>query len=382
MGKRVNDRDDAVDTCLGQYLTDGIIVLKIDVLGKQHLALIAVQAFNDGHRLCPKRHTYACTDLVAGLLRNVLQHTVNDIVGGEAHKVTVTASHHALEDKHVTVALQHGVIAEIVCQYLITLGDGQVVWRSVECPWHVEPVKGVVALCAVEKSPVYDGAYHGKDVVHGVAPSGCPYPALGAVVELSIDGGVLVHKGVFQLHEFLEGGNVLGGDGADGKGVVLHLADAALVFLEAFHLVYDTTVVGSLMFVGLLLFNEFPAPYSKASLYNLAVLYLEGIGMVVGKYELLQPLVGGTDVKLLGDKAGYLHHGAVQAKLFLIGHQSHTEAVALTLAAPVVGVDGQLTCGLDVRPCTIITDAEIYGCLVGHIVFGGLGADKSGNLHV
>ena len=47
MGKRVNDRDDTVDTCLGQYLTDGIIVLEIDVLGKQHLALTAVQAFND-----------------------------------------------------------------------------------------------------------------------------------------------------------------------------------------------------------------------------------------------------------------------------------------------------------------------------------------------
>ena len=151
---------------------------------------------------------------------------------------------------------------------------------------------------------------------------------------------------------------------------------------EAFHLVYDTTVVGSLMLVGLLLFYELPAPDGKASLYNLAVLHLEGVGMVVGKYELLQPLVGCTDVKLLGDKACYLHHGAVQAKLFLVGHQSHTEAVALTLTAPVVGIDGKFTCGLDVRPCTIITDAEIYGCLVGHVVLGGLGADKSGNLHV
>ena len=293
---------------------------------------------NDGHRLCPKRHTDACPDLVAGLLRNVLQHTVNDIVGGETHKVTVTASHHALEDEHVAVVLQRGVVAEIVCQHLVTLGDGQVVWRSIERPRHVEPVKGVVALCAVEKSPVYDGAYHGKDVVHGVAPSGHLYPAFGAVVELAIDGGVLVHEGVFLLHEFLEGGNVLGGDGTDGKGVVLHLADAALVFLEAFHLVYDTTVVGSLMLVGLLLFYELPAPDGKASLYNLAVLHLEGVGMVVGKYELLQPLVGCTDVKLLGDKACYLHHGAVQAKLFLVGHQSHTEAVALTLTAPVVGI--------------------------------------------
>ena len=136
------------------------------------------------------------------------------------------------------------------------------------------------------------------------------------------------------------------------------------------------------MFVGLLLFNELPAPYGKPGLYNLAVLHLEGIGMVIGEDKLLKPLVGGTDIKLLGDKTGYLHHGAVQAKLFFIGYQCHTEAVALTLAAPVVGVDGQLTCGLDVRPCTIITDAEIYGCLVGHVVLGGLGADKSGNLHV
>ena len=224
MGKRVNDRNNAVDTCLGQYLTDGIIVLEIEVLGKQHLALVAVQAFNDGHRFCPKRHTDTCPDLVAGLLRNVFQHTINDVVGCEAHKVTVTASHHALEDEHVAVALQQGVFAEIISQHLVTLGDGQVVWCSVERPRHVEPVKGVVALCAIEKSPMDDSTYHGKDVVHGVATSGCPYPAFGAVVKLSVDGGVLVNKGVFLLHELLEGGNVLGCDGADGKGVVLHLS--------------------------------------------------------------------------------------------------------------------------------------------------------------
>ena len=42
MGKRVNDRDDAFDTSLGQYLTDGIIVLEIEVLRKQRLTFTAV----------------------------------------------------------------------------------------------------------------------------------------------------------------------------------------------------------------------------------------------------------------------------------------------------------------------------------------------------
>ena len=104
-------------------------------------------------------------------------------------------------------------------------------------------------------------------------------------------------------------------------------------------------------------------------------------GMVVFLYQAFEPAAVYATVVLFRDEMGDLLHVLVEVHLLFLRHQGHAGLVALPFRAPVVGVDGQLACGLDVHAADV-PDTEIDPCLVGDVVLGGGLSDECGHFHI
>ena len=105
------------------------------------------------------------------------------------------------------------------------------------------------------------------------------------------------------------------------------------------------------------------------------------IGMVVFLYQPLEPVAVHATVVFLGDKVGYLLYVSVEVHLLLLRDQYYTGLVALFFRAPVVGVDGQLACSLDIYP-TDVPDTEIDTGLIRHVVLGRCLSDECRHFHI
>lgn len=135
------------------------------------------------------------------------------------------------------------------------------------------------------------------------------------------------------------------------------------------------------MCVEFLCLDIFVNPNADAGLDEFTVAQLEGVGVMISEDQILQPFVGRADIELTRDYLGNLKHLLVEPETHLIWDEAYAPFVTLTLAAPVVRVDGKFTGCLYVGMRPFVTDTEIDGCLVCYIVLGCFVSDKSGYSH-
>ena len=129
------------------------------------------------------------------------------------------------------------------------------------------------------------------------------------------------------------------------------------------------------------LVDVFPYLAREQVLVDLVAAPSVDVGMVVFLYQAFEPVAVHATVVLFRYEVGDLLHVLVEGHLLLLRHQSHAGLVALPLRAPVVGVDGQFACGLDVHTADV-TDTEIDPCLVGDVVLGSGLPDECGHFHM
>jgi hypothetical protein len=106
-----------------------------------------------------------------------------------------------------------------------------------------------------------------------------------------------------------------------------------------------------------------PCPFGERFAWWCIALRRKGIGMVVGKYQPLQPCGGGSDIIVLSYEVGNFLDLCVEGIPHLVIYQCDTVLVPLSLRTPVVGIDLKFAGALDIK--SLITDTKVDGCTTG-----------------
>ena len=109
----VNHSDNTIYPGTLQDSTYCHVELEVKTSGEKRFVLTMVMAIDNSHRLRDKRNPYNSTLLALGLDGDIFQNTVNDVLGGESHKITMTAAYHALEHEHVPILCKFGIIRQV-----------------------------------------------------------------------------------------------------------------------------------------------------------------------------------------------------------------------------------------------------------------------------
>lgn len=131
-----------------------------------------------------------------------------------------------------------------------------------------------------------------------------------------------------------------------------------LVLLEAGDLGHQSSGVALLMTVKALAPKIPLCPVREGSAFRHPIAHIVGIRVVVGEDDLAQPVGVRSDVIIACyDACKFLDLCVKEVSGIIIDH-GDTALVALPLLAPVIGIDMEFACALDVKP--IVTDTEIY----------------------
>ena len=346
--------------------------------GEQGVLQILV-AFKYLPCLLVERYTHRIGMLHLRLLRDVLHETVHDIGLGQPVQVAHAASYQALEHEDVTVDRVGSSHAAQVCiVHLVPLFECQVERVAVHRPGNLVLVEGIVPCQSALDAPLDDGADAVERARHAVL--GTLLPDI-AVLLVPVEYGIHVHIFVFLLHPQLEVPDVVSRYGIDAEvkaPLMQHLVAETLV---AQHLVEIVEVVLAAFVRERCFLDVSPYLVREQVLVGPVAAPRVDVGMVVFLYQAFEPVAVHAPVVLFRYEVGDLLHVLVEGHLLLLRHQSHAGLVALPFRAPMVGVDGQFTCGLDVHTADV-TDTEIDPCLVGDVVLGGGLPDECGHFHM
>jgi hypothetical protein len=117
-----------------------------------------------------------------------------------------------------------------------------------------------------------------------------------------------------------------------------------------------------------------------AVLVALLALHVVDVGMVVLQQEILEPLAVSTSVIGVGDEFRDGLHLLFELLLDGSVDERHPGLVALPFRTPMVGIDGQFACRLEVD--TYVSHSEIHMGCGRHVVLGCRLPDKCGNFHI
>ena len=128
--------------------------------------------------------------------------------------------------------------------------------------------------------------------------------------------------------------------------------------------------VALLMAVKVLALKVSLSPYDKRFAFHHATAHLIGIGMVVGKDKSFEPVGVCSDIVFPGYDACKLLDACIKEVSGIVINKSDTVLVALSVLAPVIGIDLKFACALDIKP--FITDSEIYRSTACKVVLRGI----------
>ena len=288
-------------------------------------------------RFICQRYTDSARAFLDCLQWNILQTITAHILRREGYEVWMSASYHALKNKHITVLHEVRAVWQVTIIDFVTLFDGQIERCSIEHLRHFVAYKWIIVAYSLLSYPVADGTEKGHIWVDGIQWSrifDCSF------IEISIQLRVLISDVVFIKHEGFKLTKIIGIHKVDVHRVCLALLDLLHVLLKSCNLNHQTSGVALLMMVELLWFEIRVSPLDKSGVYKCAITQLVGIGMVVGEDNLLEPVTICPDKVLLRYEILQFIDLNVESGTDSIVNQSDTHFVALSLAIPVVRIDG------------------------------------------